>query len=112
MLRELIDGEAIVGAAIIDSSGVPVIYHLPNTLTAKTLKNLTPIIELVNQVKKVKDDLLGSYQYLIIKYSSFKLAFFDLAGKGVLLLFVNPVWHVENVMSKIRQFILKVSKLL
>ncbi|WP_054841862.1 hypothetical protein [Vulcanisaeta distributa] len=114
MLSELIDGEVIIGAAIIDSNGIPpIIYHIPNTLTVKSLKNLLSLIEFVDHTAKINDDLLGSYQYLIIRFSNFKIAFFEMGGsKGWLMVFVNPVWHVENVMSKIKQFMLKVQRMI
>ncbi len=112
MLSELIDGEVIIGAAIIDSNGIPLIYHIPNTLTVKSLKNLLSLIEFADHTAKINDDLLGSYQYLIIRYSNFKIAFFEMGPKGWLMVFVNPVWHVENVMSKIKQFMLKVQRMI
>lgn len=112
MLSELIDGEVLVGAAIIDSTGVPVVYHLPNTLTVKSLKSLLSLLEFVDHVSKINDELLGSYQYLILRYSNFKIAFFEISNRGWLMVFVNPVWHVENAIAKIKQFILKVYKII
>ncbi|KUO81490.1 MAG: hypothetical protein RXN89_01595 [Vulcanisaeta sp.] len=112
MLSELIDGEVIIGAAIIDSNGIPLIYHIPNTLTVKSLKNLLSLIEFVDHTSKINDDLLGPYQYLIIRFSNFKIAFFEMGSKGWLMVFVSPVWHVENVMSKIKQFMIKVQRMI
>ncbi len=112
MLSELIDGEMIVGAAIIDSNNVPVVYHLPTTLTVKSLRNVVTLLELAQRARKLTDDLLGPFNYLLIKYMNFKVAFFSLSDKGWLLIFVNPIWHVENAMPKVRQFMVKVLKYL
>ncbi|MFP3044058.1 MAG: hypothetical protein RXQ96_00865 [Thermocladium sp.] len=110
LLTELIDGEVIVGAAIINSSNVPLLHHLPNTLTVKSFRGVLSLLEFVQRSRKVSDDLLGNFQYLLIKYNNFKVAFFNMSDKGWLIVFVNPIWHVENVMTKIRQFIIKSMK--
>lgn len=112
MFRELIDGEAIIGAVVLDSSGSPIVHHLPNTLTMKSIRNLTPIIEMVEHAKKITDDLLGKFNYLVLHFTNFKIAFFDINGKGTLIVFLNLVWHVENLMTKIRQFMVKLAKYL
>jgi len=112
MLKELIDGEAIVGAIIFDANGSPVVHHLPNTLTMKSIKNLTPILEIADRAKKINDELLGPLNYIALHFANFKVAFFNIGEKGTLVLFINPVWHIENLMTKIRQFINKVSRLL
>ncbi|WP_291999070.1 hypothetical protein [Caldivirga sp.] len=112
MLSELIDGEMIVGAAIIDSNNIPIIHHLPTTLTLKSLRNVMSLLEVAQRSRKLSDDLLGSFNYILIKYSNFKIAFFNMTDKGWLIVFVNPVWHVENAMPKIRQFMVKAYKLI
>ena len=112
MLRELIDGDAIVGAVILDASGSPIVHHLPNTLTMKSIRNLTPVLEIVDRARRVSDELLGQLVYASVYYSNFKIAFFPINNKGTLIIFVNPVWHIENLLTKIRQFIVKLSKLL
>jgi hypothetical protein len=112
MLSELIDGEMVVGAAIIDSNNIPIIHHLPTTLTLKSLRNVLSLLEVAQRARKLSDDLLGPFNYILIKYANFKIAFFNMSDKGWLMVFVNPVWHVENVMSKIKQFMIKVQRMI
>lgn len=112
ILTELID-EAILGVAIVDKNGVPIIHHLPNTLTAKSLRAILNLVGFADSARKLSDEMLGNYQYLIIRYTNFKLAAFNLPGeKGWVFVFVNPLWHVENVVPKIRQFLFKLSQTL
>ncbi len=112
LLSELIDGEVVVGAALLSQNGIPIVYHIPNTLTVKSLKNIISLYEFISHAARISDDLLGPFQYLVIRYSNFKIAFFEIRGRGWLMIFVNPVWHVENVLTKIKQFMLKVARLL
>ncbi len=112
MFRELIDGDAIIGAVVLDASGSPIVHHLPNTLTMRSIRNLSPITEIVERAKKINDELLGKFNYAVFHFANFKIAFFDINGKGTLIIFVNPVWHIENLVTKIRQFLVKLARFL
>ncbi len=101
--------EAIQGITILDERGVPLIHHLPNTLTAKTLRQVTNLIEVVNIIKQNQDDNLGDFNYVLIKYANYKVAMIELPNrKGWLIFFINPLWHLENLMPRIRQFTHKI----
>jgi hypothetical protein len=96
---------------ILDERGVPLIHHLPNTLTAKTLRQVTNLIEIINIIKQNQDENLGEFHYVTVKYANFKVGIFELPNKkGWLIVFVNPLWHVENLLPKIRQFAHKISQ--
>ncbi len=112
MLKELIDGDAVVGAVILDATGSPIVHHLPNTLTMKSIRNLTPVLEIIDRARRVSDELLGQFIYASVYYANFKIAFFPIGNKGTLILFVNPVWHIENLLTKIRQFVVKLARLI
>ncbi len=78
----------------------------------KSIRNLTPVLEIVDRARRVSDELLGNLMYVSLYFSNFKIAFFPINNKGTLIIFVNPVWHIENLLTKIRQFIVKLSRLL
>lgn len=112
LLTEAI-GEAIQGITILDSRGVPIIHHLPNTLTAKSLRQVSNLIELVNIIKEGQDESLGDFQYVVVKYMNYKVGIFELPNKkGWLIVFVNPLWHIENIIPKIRQFATRISQVI
>jgi hypothetical protein len=112
LLTEVI-GEVIQGVTILDPRGVPVIHHLPNTLTAKTLRQVSNLIELVNIIRQNQDESLGDFQYVMVKYMNYKVGIFELPNKkGWLIVFINPLWHIENVIPKIRQFSHKIAQVI
>ncbi|RLE55269.1 MAG: hypothetical protein DRJ40_08790 [Thermoprotei archaeon] len=111
-LMELIDGESVMGAAIIDSSGVPILWHLPPSLTAKSISAVMAMIEYLMKVKQTTTDLLGQHLYTVVRFQRFKVAYFDLEGKGWLIIFVNPIWHVELLLPKVRKVLHQLTKLL
>lgn len=112
LLNEFIDGEAILGAAITDQNGVAIVHHIPNTMTVKSFRNVVSLLEFAQHAARISDDLVGQYQYLVVRYANFKVAFFEIKNKGWLIIFVNPMWHVENLLVKIRQFMVKISRML
>ncbi len=112
MLKELIDGEAIIGAAILNTDGEAITYHLPNTLTVRSFRSLRPFVASISHIGKVRDDLIGPCQYIVLKFMSFKLAFFEIPERGWLMIFMSPVYNVESVLMKVRQFTYKLSKIL
>ncbi|MCC6019842.1 MAG: hypothetical protein LM577_00495 [Thermoproteaceae archaeon] len=112
IISEIIDS-AIHGVTILDSSGVPVIHHLPNTLTAKTLRHVANLVEVINVVRQNHDESLGDLQYIYIKYVNYKVGIFELpGGKGWLIAFISPLWQgqMESLLPKIRQFAHKISQ--
>lgn len=110
IVSEIIN-EAIHGVTILDEMGVPLIHHLPNTLTAKTLRQVTNLIEIINIIRQNQDEGLGDFNYVVVKYANYKVGIFELPNKkGWLIVFVNPLWHVENLLPKIRQFAHKISQ--
>jgi len=110
IISEMIN-EAIQGVTIIDNRGVPLIHHLPNTLTAKSLRQISNLVEVVNIIRQNQDEGLGDFQYVVVKYANYKVGIFELPGKkGWVMFFVNPLWHVENLLPKIRQMAFKVSQ--
>ena len=110
IITEIIN-EAIQGVTILDERGVPLIHHLPNTLTAKTLRQVTNLIEIINIIKQNQDENLGEFHYVTVKYANYKVGIFELPNKkGWLIVFINPLWHVENLLPKIRQFAHKISQ--
>jgi hypothetical protein len=110
IITEIIN-EAIQGVTILDKRGVPLIHHLPNTLTAKTLRQVTNLIEIINIIKQDQDENLGEFHYVTVKYANYKVGIFELPNKkGWLIVFINPLWHVENLLPKIRQFAYKISQ--
>jgi len=112
IISEIIN-DAIHGVTILDQRGVPVIHHLPNTLTAKTLRQVTNLVEVINIIKQNQDESLGEFNYVVVKYANYKVGIFEIPnGKGWLIVFVNPLWHVENLMPKIRQFAHRISQAL
>ena len=109
ILSELID-DAIQGVTILDTRGVPIIHHLPGTVTVKSLRTLMNLFGMVDLAKQTRDESLGELQYVVFKYSNYKVMIMEIPGKrGWLIIFVNPVWHVENVLPKVRQFLSKIT---
>lgn len=109
ILSELID-DAVQGITILDSRGVPVIHHLPSTVTLKSLRTLLNLFGMIDLAKQTRDESLGELQYVVFKYSNYKVMFMEIPNKrGWLIVFVNPVWHVENVLPKIRQFLSRIA---
>jgi hypothetical protein len=112
LLTEVI-GEVIQGVTILDQRGVPIIHHLPNTLTAKTLRQISNFIELVNIIRQNQDESLGDFQYVVVKYMNYKVGIFELPNKkGWLIVFINPLWHIENVIPKIRQLSHRIAQII
>ncbi len=111
IIGDLLD-EAIQGVAILDAKGVPIIHHLPSTVTAKSLRSILNVMGLVDAAKRASDESMGKFQYVVVRYTNFKLLVYEVHEKGWLILFVNPLWHVENVLNKVRQFAVKIGQIL
>ncbi|RLF24917.1 MAG: hypothetical protein DRN15_01395 [Thermoprotei archaeon] len=112
ILRELIDGDAIIGAAVLDARGTPLTWVLPPTLDLKAVKTSSALIEILLRVKDMEDSRLGRFIYCVVRFRNVKTTAMDIDGKGYLLLFVSPIWHVELLLPKVRQALNKLRALL
>ncbi len=106
-LQELIDNDAILGAAFVDEQGVPVIWQLPPVITSKSAEPLKLALEYLERLRAAKLDVLGDLLYTVFRFRRFKVAYFPVDRKGWLILFVNPMWHVELLIPKLRKIIAK-----
>ncbi|RLE59873.1 MAG: hypothetical protein DRJ32_03885 [Thermoprotei archaeon] len=112
LLDDFVDGDIIYGAVVFNSLGVPIIWKLKPTIALTTVQNLMPLLEAAMKANKLSDPSLGPFFYSVYRFRNVKVSFANIDGSGYLIIIVNPEWHVELLLPKIRKLLMNLRRLL